>query len=189
MAILYWLMTLNSVVNPWIYMFFNVSLVETLWNACRRPWPPAANRPAAANNFRGGGTGRGAEASRAANSAASSAARGRRARQGSPVTAVTEVGGGGYRSGHRAAYLSGGSGGRGRSDTLGSQTSFTVVHTSSTLASNALSSRSLESHEGGGERKFPRALMEQKSTDSVGVTFKAPTTRDKESPEPEQLMV
>ncbi len=31
---LFWLLTLNSVVNPWIYMFFNANLVEALWNAC-----------------------------------------------------------------------------------------------------------------------------------------------------------
>ena len=66
-----------------------------------------------------------------------------------------------------------------RSDTLGSQTSFTVIHTSSTLVSNALSSRSLESQdEPARTRPGPgptssRVLTEQKSTDSVGVTFRA----------------
>ena len=34
MTWLFWLLTLNSVVNPWIYMFFNANLVEALWNAC-----------------------------------------------------------------------------------------------------------------------------------------------------------
>ena len=34
MTWLFWLLTLNSVVNPWIYMFFNVNLVEALCRAC-----------------------------------------------------------------------------------------------------------------------------------------------------------
>eukprot|EP00095_Tigriopus_kingsejongensis_P010910 snap_masked-scaffold348_size200312-processed-gene-1.4 protein:Tk10910 transcript:snap_masked-scaffold348_size200312-processed-gene-1.4-mRNA-1 annotation:"vasopressin v1a" len=39
---LFWLLTLNSVVNPWIYMFFNVNLVEALCRACcayQTPFP------------------------------------------------------------------------------------------------------------------------------------------------------
>ena len=31
---LFWLLTLNSVVNPWIYMIFNVNLVESLYRVC-----------------------------------------------------------------------------------------------------------------------------------------------------------
>ena len=31
---LFWLLTLNSVVNPWIYMFFNRNLVESLAHLC-----------------------------------------------------------------------------------------------------------------------------------------------------------
>ena len=104
MAILYWLMTLNSVVNPWIYMFFNVSLVETLWNACRRPWPPAAHRPGGNGGANGNPGGPGGRANRPRGSSAAHARGGFGGRQGSPVTAVTEVG----RSGSRTAYLAGG---------------------------------------------------------------------------------
>ena len=34
MRVLFYLMTLNSAVNPWIYMIFNPNLVEALCNAC-----------------------------------------------------------------------------------------------------------------------------------------------------------
>ena len=34
MRVLYYLMTLNSAVNPWIYMIFNPNLVEALCNVC-----------------------------------------------------------------------------------------------------------------------------------------------------------
>ena len=34
MVWLFWLLTLNSVVNPWIYMIFNVNLVESLARVC-----------------------------------------------------------------------------------------------------------------------------------------------------------
>ena len=34
MRVLFYLMTLNSAVNPWIYMIFNANLVEALCNAC-----------------------------------------------------------------------------------------------------------------------------------------------------------
>ncbi|TRY61998.1 hypothetical protein TCAL_11530 [Tigriopus californicus] len=43
---LFWLLTLNSVVNPWIYMFFNVNLVEALCRACcayQTPFPRRTN--------------------------------------------------------------------------------------------------------------------------------------------------
>ncbi len=34
MNFLFWLLTLNSVVNPWIYMVFNANLVESLSKIC-----------------------------------------------------------------------------------------------------------------------------------------------------------
>ena len=34
MRVLFYLMTLNSAVNPWIYMIFNANLLEALCNAC-----------------------------------------------------------------------------------------------------------------------------------------------------------
>ena len=50
---LYWLLTLNSVVNPWIYMFFNVNLVESLYRAC------CCCDPVVMGSRRGGGGGGG----------------------------------------------------------------------------------------------------------------------------------
>ena len=41
MVWLFWLLTLNSVVNPWIYMMFNVNLVESLYRVCC-PFDPEA---------------------------------------------------------------------------------------------------------------------------------------------------
>jgi hypothetical protein len=39
MVWLFWLLTLNSVVNPWIYMMFNANLVESLCHLfCRANW-------------------------------------------------------------------------------------------------------------------------------------------------------
>jgi hypothetical protein len=43
MVWLFWLLTLNSVVNPWIYMMFNANLVESLCHIfCRADWGAAS---------------------------------------------------------------------------------------------------------------------------------------------------
>ncbi len=73
LAWLFWLLTLNSVVNPWIYMFFNVNLVEVLWRLCCpasgccpcSPRCPTAVLASAAGNGGAGGGGAGGGAGRA----------------------------------------------------------------------------------------------------------------------------
>ena len=50
MAILFYLMTLNSVVNPWIYLMFNANLVESLKVIICPCIDSSSSRPVSPNN-------------------------------------------------------------------------------------------------------------------------------------------